>query len=166
MVKLCRMETFRVTADESPSARARDLWRFLLILGVYWALVLSRMLLWPSPYERSESLPEKIFWTLFQSVFFATAMNLFFLGFRTYELSIDEDQITMAKGRFKRSIRKEHARMVLETKGGPFSPPGLTISRYGRFGTRMLGSIFVPKTLPQYEYIKELAMSWKTSTQC
>jgi hypothetical protein len=158
------METFRVRRDADPAVRKQEAWRFLLAAGPYWAYLLLRELRWPSSYERSESLLERVVWTFFESVFFALALQcVSWFGPKTYEIAIDEHQITVIYGRFKRSVRRDQARTVSETQGGIFSSPGLTISKYGRFGTRMLGSVYVPKTLPQYEHIKNMVESWKAS---
>jgi hypothetical protein len=117
-VKLCPMETFRVRRDADPAVRKQEAWRFLLAAGPYWAFLLLRELRWPSPYERSESLLERVVWTFFESVFFALALQcLSWFGPETYEIAIDEHQITAIKGRFKRSVRRDQVRTVLENSG-------------------------------------------------
>jgi len=38
---------------------------------------------------------------------------------------------------------------------------GLMLSDRGRFGTFMWGGVWIPRALPEYEYLKRVAEMWK-----
>ena len=78
-----------------------------------------------------------------------------------YDLEVDEgDGLRLVHdGDVKRRVRKDHVRYVREWGSAPVRC--LVISEHGPAFTRWLwGGIRVPATLPQYESIRSLALSW------
>jgi len=55
---------------------------------------------------------------------------------------------------FKKSIRRENIRSVSENKWG------LTVMDRGEFAARMLGFVFVPARLPEYEEVRAILVQW------
>lgn len=55
---------------------------------------------------------------------------------------------------YKKRIRREQIKSISE--GGR----GLRVMDRGKFGTRMLGFIFVPATMPEYQEIKSILSGW------
>jgi len=83
----------------------------------------------------------------------------------TYELVVSDDCITRLHPwpGFGRSVRKNEAKTVAETDGNILTAPALRISKHGRFRTWLWGSIWIPKALPEYQSIRDLAMNWKAN---
>jgi hypothetical protein len=51
--------------------------------------------------------------------------------------------------------------MIAEDRGSLLTAPALRISKHGRIGTWFWGCIWIPKALPEYEDVRNLALSWK-----
>lgn len=85
----------------------------------------------------------------------------------TYEVVVSEDRIAQLHDGFgfQRSVRKDEARTVAESNGGILSAPALRISKHGPLGTWFWGCIWIPKAVPEYEYVRDLALSWKSRLQ-
>jgi hypothetical protein len=77
-----------------------------------------------------------------------------------YDLEGDEgDGLRLVSdGSVKRKVRRDHLHYVAEWGSGPFKR--LVVSEHGPLLTRLLGGIGVPASLPQYEKIRSLALSW------
>jgi hypothetical protein len=141
----------------------------MLMVGLFGALLLAVKLLWPSPHGRSQGLSRVIVEVSIQSVIMG--FGFVFLRFKPskkYRIIVDENQMTASGGSslpFRWSVRKGEVRTVIERKGNPYAPPALIISKHGRFGTWMLGGIWVPKDIPEIEYIEDLLRSWMIPTQ-
>jgi hypothetical protein len=81
-----------------------------------------------------------------------------------HTLVVSDDCIRVVYPSREKSLRKNEIKSVKETEGNAFRVAGLEISKYGRFGTRLWGSILIPKALPGYESVRSLALSWKQTT--
>jgi len=82
-----------------------------------------------------------------------------------YKVLVSDDCITVVHTWYRRSIRKDEMKTVTESHGNFLRPGLLGISKYGRFGTWLRGEIVIPKALPEYAAIRDLAMSWKESAK-
>ena len=81
-----------------------------------------------------------------------------------YTLVVSDDGITPIHPVYERSVRKDELKGVAELKGNAFRPAGLRISKYGALGTWLWGCILIPKALPEYESVRDLALRWKGCT--
>jgi len=81
-----------------------------------------------------------------------------------YTLVVSDDCIRVVHPSREKSLRKNEIKSVKETEGNAFRVAGLEISKYGRFGTRLWGSILIPKALPGYQSVRTLALSWRQTT--
>lgn len=81
-----------------------------------------------------------------------------------YTLVVSDDCIRVVYPSREKSFRKNEIKSVKETEGNAFRVAGLEISKYGRFGTRLCGSILIPKALPGYEPVRSLALSWRPTS--
>jgi hypothetical protein len=83
-----------------------------------------------------------------------------------FDLEIDSDQIRLVEqGSVKRTVSEDRIRYIREWRGNIFRRPVLVISERGAFGTRLLGGIAVPKSLPEYELIRTQALGWLTNSK-
>ncbi|HSK45565.1 MAG TPA: hypothetical protein VLA83_16940 [Candidatus Binatia bacterium] len=55
---------------------------------------------------------------------------------------------------FKKRIRREQIKSISEGKRG------LRVMNHGKFGSIMLGFLFVPATMPEYQEIKSILSGW------
>ena len=81
-----------------------------------------------------------------------------------YTLVVSDDCIRVVYPSREKSFRKDEIKLITETEGNAFRVAGLKISKYGRFGTRIWGCILIPKALPEYEFVRSLALSWRPTT--
>jgi hypothetical protein len=76
-----------------------------------------------------------------------------------YELVIDDDVIRLNFGSDKalycRSVNREKIQTLVE------SEKRLLVSEHGRVMTFFLGGVWVPRKLPDYEYVKRLVTNWQ-----
>ena len=152
------MKTYRVTSELAGFTRERIFLRVLLAAGVSAAL---DMLLW-APWSSSTHLLRDFSRAVISGVVFALLFVLLYVKrYLTYEVIVSDDCITAAHPWFERSIRKDELKSVWETHGNVFIAPALRISKYGRLGTWFWGGIWIPRALPGYEVIRDLALSWK-----
>jgi hypothetical protein len=84
-----------------------------------------------------------------------------------YDLEIDDgDSIRLLRnGAISRKVRRDRIRYVREWGGNIFRRPVMVISERGAIGTRFLGGITVPKSVPEYELIKTQALAWLTNSK-
>jgi hypothetical protein len=154
------VQTFNLSADAWSSRKPKKLFRFtvsfasatLLFFGLQ--LLVNRV----SPRHGVTGIAiESVFWGLFMSLFELRRKNEF-LG--DYSLAIDDYVVSMkivrsGKVLYQRSVNRENIRTIVERKRG------LSVSEHGRVGAFILGRIWVPKKLHDYEYVKRLLMGWQ-----
>jgi hypothetical protein len=81
-----------------------------------------------------------------------------------YDVIVSADRIIARYPWIEASIERNDLRTVYETKGNILTVPTLRLSNHGRFGALMMGGVVViPKALPEYESIRGMALSWKSS---
>jgi len=153
------MKTYRVTSELAGFTRKRMFLRVLLAAGVFAALY---VLLW-TPWSSPSHLLMDFSRAVISGVIFGLLFVLLLKRYLTYEVIVSDDYITAAHPFpwSERSIRRDELKSVWETHGNVFIAPALRISKYGRFGTWFWGGIWIPKALPEYEVIRDLALSWK-----
>ena len=81
-----------------------------------------------------------------------------------YTLVFSDDSIRVVYPNRESLLRRDELKSVREIQGNAFRVAGLEISKYGRFGTRFWGGILIPKALPEYESVRSLILSWRSTT--
>jgi hypothetical protein len=81
-----------------------------------------------------------------------------------YSLVVSDDCIRVVYPSREKFLRRDEIKSVRETQGNAFRAAGLQISKYGRLGTWLWGCILIPKTLPEYESVRTLVLSWRHAT--
>ncbi|MGH9687671.1 MAG: hypothetical protein ACRD5K_11330 [Candidatus Acidiferrales bacterium] len=138
----------------------------LLILFAGIAIAISLRLLigyaWPPATQPSNIETEVLTSADFGMVF--SWLAVFFIRKQSScELIVSEDSITVHRAFFTRRVPKNQIQAVVETPRRFRCEPGLRISKSGFFGAWILGDIWIPKALPEYEHIRNLVLSWKNS---
>jgi hypothetical protein len=158
------MRTYHVTCELVGFSRKHKLLRGLLVAGLYVALNMAFSLLWPSWMSSSHVSGEFV-----EAVLGGAIFALLFVAFikrnLNYKVVVSDDCITAVYPRYERSVRKNEVKTVAESDGNVLTPPSLRISKYGRFGTWFWGGIWIPRALPDYESVRNLALSWKDRSQ-
>jgi hypothetical protein len=148
---------YRVTPELAGFTRKRIFLRVLLAGGMFAAL---DMLLW-TQWSSSTHLIRDFSRAVISGIIFALLFVLLYVKRNlAYEVIVSDDCVTAAHPWVERSVRKNEVKSVWETRGNVFIAPALRISKYGRFETWFWGGIWIPKALPGYEVIRDLALSW------
>jgi hypothetical protein len=80
-----------------------------------------------------------------------------------FDVIVSDDRIIARYPWIEASVERDELRTVYETKGNILAVPTLILSNHGRFGALMLGGyISIPKAMPEYESIRNVALSWKS----
>ncbi|MGA8216230.1 MAG: hypothetical protein WB799_21750 [Candidatus Sulfotelmatobacter sp.] len=157
------VKTYLVTPELAGFDRRRMLLRFLVAASLFAAVQMLLATLWPSwtpGHLSGDAVRAVIGGIIFAFLFVAVFMKRIL----TYEVLVSDDCITLRGAfLFPRSVRRGQAKTIAESNGNIFTAPALRISKYGRFGTWFWGGIWVPKALPEYEYVRGVALSWKAS---
>jgi hypothetical protein len=94
---------------------------------------------------------------------FAVVFALFKMTQRNagFDLEVDEVEFRAVRGgSIKQKVSRSRIRYVRELKGNILRRPVLLISECGPLISRFTGSIWVPRSLPEYEQIKTQAFDW------
>lgn len=128
--------------------------RACFALAIFVAVTYIFHLVWSK--QRKLSLEEYVV-----DAIIAAGVDAFGSTGKRYEIEVSDDEIQMRRGgsTLKRA-RRGHIRSFYEVAGNPFREPALRISEHGRLGTFFLGCVGIPATLPEYQQIKALALSW------
>jgi hypothetical protein len=85
----------------------------------------------------------------------------FFSRRKGYDLEVDDEVIRVSGGDWPRHrVRRGRVRYLRESDGNWFHEPGLKLSEHGPIGTRFLGGVWIPVSLPEYQQIEAKATSW------
>jgi len=105
-------------------------------------------------------------WALWEKLFDAlVAAGAFFIfdsQRREYEIEVTDEAISMRGGLLLAApkVRRGRIHFVRELRGNIFREPALRLSEHGPIHRFLFGYVWVPQNLPQYEEIKNKAMSW------
>jgi hypothetical protein len=165
------MDTYKVRMK---SPRVNPKYKIIAVLcfaAFFFLLRFGWIILSPTPSEMSRGLPSVAIEIGILSLFWALAM-VFFKSARVpnYKLLVDEESITgvteytgWMRWFVKRTtVRKSRVRTIFEIKATAFHPGGLGISERSMLGTRMLGFVFLPKELPEYDGLRRLVEGWRS----
>ena len=81
---------------------------------------------------------------------------------REYEIEVTDEAISMRGGLQSavHKVRRGHIQFVRELSGNIFREPALRLSEHGSILRFLFGHVWLPQSIPQYEEIKNKAMSW------
>ena len=165
------MDTYEVIVDSPKPQLKYRLLAALLFGGTFFVLRFGASLLWPTSNERSRGLIGFAIEIGAVSIIYGVGMGMG-LGSRTlpnYKLLVDEDSITgitqytgwMRWLVLRRTVRRNRVRSIFEMKPVLGRPGGIGISERSILGARVLGFVSVPKTLPEFDRLRNLSESWR-----
>jgi hypothetical protein len=136
---------------------------------VYFLLMLAFTYLWPSPYEKHESVYLIAMKTAFISLLWGLGMTFLQPKLPDGRLLVDDQSITsvteytgwMKWYKIRRTVSAGKVRTIREIRSRLGGPGGLAASERTRLGAWMWGGIYIPNTLPEYQQLKALVESWK-----
>jgi|SRR5271168_3331744 len=170
------MDTYEVTIERLQPKLKHKVMGLFLFASVFFILRFSWSLLSPSQTERNRGLSSLVI--EIGIVSFVQALGIVFLSpiWKTLvrdlklnlKLLIDGDSITSVflswgNRESRRTVRKGKVRSIFEIKTASSGAGGIGISERREFAARMLGFVYVPKTLPEFDKLKSLAESWRVS---
>lgn len=156
------MKTYHVTPELAGFSGNRKVLRGLLMGGLWVAAEITLNSLGPS--WLSSGHPD-IVGVIISAPIFAILSVALIKRNLNYKVVVSEDSITAVHPMYKKSVRRSEVKTVAESEGNVLTAPSLRISKYGRFGTWFWGYIWIPKALPEYDSIKNLALSWQGFTR-
>lgn len=155
------MKTYNVTPELVGFSRKRKL--LDVLIGAVLFVLLEVLFQWRSFFSNSPHRLSPIMVNAAISGVIYAGVDAVFIERRfTYEIVVTDDCIAAIGPGVKRSVRKNELKTISESEGNFFVGPGLRISKHGPFGTWFWGSIWIPKTLPEYESVRALVLSWQS----
>ena len=163
------METYVFESGKSQPSLKRQALSVLLFASVYFLVMLAFTFLWPSPYEKQESVYRIALKVVFISVFWGVAMSFVPKKIPRCKLLVDDQSIIsvieytgwMKWYKIRKTVAAGKVRTIREINGRLGMPGGLAASERSGLGTWMLGGIYIPKNLPEYEQLRALVESWR-----
>ncbi len=164
------MDTYEV---KMKSPRVNPKYKIIAVLcfaAFFFLLRFGWSILSPTPSEMSRGLPSVAIEIGTLSLLWALGM-VFFKSARlpNYKLLVDEESITgvteytgMRWFVTRRTVRKSRVRTIFEIKATAFHSGGLGISERSMLGIRMLGCVFLPKELQEYDDLRRLVEGWRS----
>ena len=156
------VEVYSQPADAQKTSRSR---LFARVLTWFSFCSIGYFLLdwfWPFSHQTRSfagSATKALAWSAFMCVFmvFRTSSNRV-----PCSVTVDGDSIIgKASGGF-RKVHRGQIKTIVDWKTNLLRDGGLMVSDRGRFGTFMWGGgLWIPRTLPEYEYLKSVAEMWK-----
>ena len=142
----------------------------LFYAALFFLVRFGVSVLFPAAVERqsgidrvaSEMAVTCIVWAFGMLIIFGLAGNMPKHAKRKdFKIVVDSDSIKAVYPKSLRIVRSGRIRSIFRIKASPPRPGGIGLSERGEFAARMLGSVFIPDTLPEFEQLKQLAESWR-----
>jgi hypothetical protein len=145
---------YHVRSEQVSLAKRATRTGFVFAITLLGAILIHR--LWFAKYPLG--FGEK----LFNAVVAAGTFLIFDSQRREYEVEVTDDTISMRGGLsyFNRRVRRGRIYFLLEQHGNIFREPALRLSEHGAIHRFLFGYVWIPATMPQYQEIKNKAMSW------
>jgi hypothetical protein len=170
------MDTYEVRIEPlQPKIRHRVLGGFIVLLmfaGCFFLVRFSLSILFPTAAVRhrgldrfaSEMAVSSIVWAFGMLVIFSRTWNKPSRNKRRdFNIVIGADSIAAVYPESRRTVHKGKIRSIFDVRASSLRPGGIGISEKTEFMARMLGFVFVPNTLPEFDKLKRLAESWRES---
>jgi hypothetical protein len=157
------MKSYSVTSGMAGYDVKRRALRVLFAAGSFAVFQILMEEIWPSRTKMLSTVG--IIAAAVGGVVFALLFEITFVRrFYPYTLVVSDDCIAAVFPHSERTVRRAEVRTITETNGSAFHTAALWISKHGRLGTWFWGCIWIPKTIPDFDSIKTLVLTWKTSS--
>src|ERR1700733_11464670 len=166
------MNTYEVRLESHNAKVKHRVVEVLFLAGLFFMLRFCWSAFYPTPSERSRGLTSVALEVGVTSLLWGIGMA-FFRSKRisNYKLFVDEDSISgvleytgwLKWLRTRRTVRKGKVRSIFEIKGMFGRADAIGISERSMLGARIWGFVYVPKTLREYDNLKQLAEGWRVA---
>lgn len=162
------METYEVDLYSRPRLRDKVL-AVACFGGLFAALVFCADFFWRAPDVAQKPLSSIAIWDGLQGLLWGIGMVFIFSPKTSLKYKLMVDEVSMsgeqATGwfRIRKAVRKGMIRSIFPVNGRFGASSGVGVSERSRFGARMLGWVFLPNTLPEFERLRTLAENWRVS---
>jgi len=144
---------YHIKAEQVPLAKRVERSGLIFALTLLGAFVIHRSWFAQSSWNFAEKL--------FDALIAAGAFLVFESQRRDYEIEVTDEAISMRGGlRMGAKVRCGRIHFLQESGGNIFREPALRLSEHGPIGRFLFGSVWIPKSMPQYEEIRSRAMNW------
>jgi hypothetical protein len=168
------IQSYHITRELAGFSRRRLLFAILfaavISIPIYLACVLILSTIFQTLRHTSTSgtlLRDWKLWLFWPGIFapglFLLLDKMLFKSNLGYDVIVSDDRIIARYSWIEASVERKDLRTVYETKGNILAVPTLRLSNHGRFGAAMGGVVVIPRALPEYASIRDLALSWKSS---
>ncbi|MGB6724533.1 MAG: hypothetical protein WBE74_01435 [Terracidiphilus sp.] len=140
---------------------------------VCFLLWFGKSMLWPTQLDLQSCIASRALW----AAVFGITMGVL-QGFAIPQpftrpikgrITVDDESIEgsfefsswLMTTKHKRTVRKGRVKSIFEVRGRFGRPGGIGISEQSKFGARMLGLVFIPRSMEEFDELKQLAESWR-----
>ncbi len=155
------VEVYSVPTDDQKTYRLRSLAGVLIGFAILSVSYFLLDWLWPSSRPARSVARSATTALIFSSVMIVVGVTRSSGRLGEYSITVDGDLIVGKWSGGLRKVRRGEIRTIVESKTNFLRDGGLLISDRGRFGAFMWGGVWIPRTLPEYEYLKRVAEMWK-----
>jgi hypothetical protein len=154
------VEVYSLPADAQKPSRSRLFAGRLFLFAVFFLGYFALDYFWPASH-RIKSLAgsaiRALVWSALMIVFgfFSSRRR------QRYDVTVDGDLIVGKGLGGSRKVHRGEIRTIIERRPNFLTDGGLMLSERGRFGMFMWGGVWIPRALPEYEYLKSVAEMWK-----
>jgi hypothetical protein len=150
------VQTYNLDADARKALNRKLLFRALFRAPIWIAFGLLLF----SPFLRKLSMPTALLFIVMATVCACVAQWLLLSEeTKRYSVLVDEDAICTLTRAGAKSVRRGKVCTIRESESG------LYLSEQIGWRAKLGGSVWVPRELHQYGHLKDLAVSWKTTSQ-
>jgi len=168
------VETYEVKTEPHRVSPKRKIIAALCFGAFFFVFLFGASVFFPTPGQTNMGLASRAMEIGIPSLLAAliTALTAFLrpASVLSYKLLVDEESMTGVSERtgwmswfvIRKKVRKSKVRTIFQIKANAYQRGGLAVSERSMFGARMLGCVFLPMELPEYDKLRRLVESWRS----
>lgn len=127
---------------------------FAFVITLFGALLIHRLWFPQTAFDVGRRL--------FDAIVAAATFFVFDSQRREYEIEVTDDTSFMRRERLlgSRKVGRGRIHFLRERHGDIFREPALRLSEHGAIRRYLFGDVWIPASMPQYDDIKNIALSW------
>jgi hypothetical protein len=157
------VDVYSLPTDAQKTSRSRLFAQVLICFAFCSVGYFVLDVYWPFSHQTRSfagSATKSLMWSALMTLF----MVIRSAGHKApYNITVDGDLIVVKGLGGFRKVHRGEIKTIVEWKPNFFRDGGIMLSDRGRFGTFMWGGVWIPRTLPEYEYLKSVAEMWKAN---
>jgi hypothetical protein len=162
-----QVQVYKVTLNIERTTRWGVIRQVLAWAVLYASIKLLFEHIW-STFRRNESFAWELVAAgvngLVWAVLFYWIMRGLFHGLAapTYEIHLSDESISRVS-RFSRcTVKRAEIKTIVERNESVLWPAGLLVSERSRLGTYLWGGVWISRSLPEYEALRDTLFSWRS----